>query len=152
MPTFLTISVMTLWLLSHTLGFALPALSWGSEQVPPSSLEWEQGQPTSHGYDTGFKSCAFYDAVLPSVTTERLGYSVERVRTTLCYDFPSIASIPKTRSSLAPSVVVDRILAAEGGVQTLDASAIRFSQSNVRSSLSDNRNANPVIDHELGNL
>ncbi|MCI0719499.1 MAG: pre-toxin TG domain-containing protein, partial [Acidobacteria bacterium] len=53
-----------LWLLSQTLGFALPVLSHGVERAVLSIPAWEHNPP-GNGYYAGCKSCLVYPADAP---------------------------------------------------------------------------------------
>jgi len=61
-------TLLVLWLLSQTLGFALPARSNVAGQASPQHVARGQSQPGNHGYDGGFASFGDNYDELPGVT------------------------------------------------------------------------------------
>ena len=93
---------LALWLLSQSLGFALPARPNVAGQDPPRRLAWEQNQGGHHGYDTGDQSCGIYAAELPSVTTENLIDRASAVPKSVGYDSCLVSTIRSVGGPRAP--------------------------------------------------
>ena len=93
---------LALWLLSQSLGFALPARPNVAGQDPPRRLAWEQNQGGHHGYDTGDQSCGIYAAELPSVTTENLIDRASAVPKSVGYDSYLVSTIRSVGGPRAP--------------------------------------------------
>ena len=57
--------LVTIWFLSLTLNFTLPALSSVAEREVPPCPVWERSQAGNHGYDSGFQSWLGYGTEFP---------------------------------------------------------------------------------------
>ena len=104
-----------LWLLSQTLGFALPARPCVAGQDLPRRVAWEQNQGGHHGYDTGYQSCVIYDAELPSVTTEDSIDLASAMPNSVGYDSYLVSTIRIAGAPRAPPVEDFGFLAVKGG-------------------------------------
>lgn len=103
-----------LWLLSQTLGFALPALSSVvGEEVPPC-LVWEQSQAASHSYAASFRSGLVYDAEFSPATTQGLSDPAGTVPTIPAYDSGSVSTVQTAGAPRAPPVAEVGFVAAKG--------------------------------------
>ncbi len=106
--------LLALWLLSQTLGFALPALPPVADQEALRCPTWRQNQ-SSDGYDASSQTRLLYDAKLPAVTTGGLSDLVAEVQVTFGYDSVPVCSIRIVGPPRAPTIGKARFLAAKRG-------------------------------------
>jgi len=106
-----------LWLLSQTLGFALPARPSVAGQEVPLRVAWEQNQGGHHGYDAGSQSCVIYDAELTSATTDGFNDRAVTGPNIVDYDSCLVTTIRIVGSPRAPPVENSEFLAAKSGTQ-----------------------------------
>lgn len=111
--------LLALWLLSQTLGFALPAPPSVAEREMPPCLVWEQSQAGNHGYDAGFQSSLAWDPELASAAMAGWSDMGIPMQATPGYDCVPVSLYRKAGSPRAPPVEKAGFLAAETGASRL---------------------------------